>query len=109
MLDAAYSLLRTTPPFVGWPLPPAEEVEFCVINAKDRGGDYSRKADGTHVIRVNNRWCGNLLRLLEIMAHEMVHMHADTECPTDQSMHGKRFYSFAAKVCRHHVWDLKRF
>lgn len=109
MLEATYELLRTTPPFRGWKLPPADEVEFHLMRFNDRGADYERKPNGTHCIRVNEKWCGNLTLLLRYMAHEMVHLHHGTICPSDSAHHGTWFKKLAATVCRHHHLDPKSF
>lgn len=109
LMEAVYSLLLTCRPFSGWGLPPAEEVEFHVFTAKDRCADYGKKTDGTHVIRANMAWIGTLEVLVRKMAHEMVHMHCDLECPNDQAHHGWRFRSEARKVCRVFCWDWKNF
>lgn len=109
MMEAAYELLRTTPPFRSWRLPPGADVEFHVIRSNDRSGDYFRKAGGTHCIRVNDKWVGNLLSLLRVMAHEMCHLRHEATCPGDQAVHGRRFSALASAVCRSHHLDPKSF
>lgn len=109
MMEASYELLRTTPPFRGWKLPAADEVEFKVISSESRSADYFRKADGTHCIRANQKWIGSLNGLVATMAHEMCHMHHNIECPSNQAWHGKWFQSAARQVCRYHHFDPKSF
>ena len=108
MLEASYELLRTTRPFRAWRLPAGDDVEFHVYGGKDRSADYTKTATG-HRIRVNANWCGTLEKLIRAMAHEMCHMHLAIDCPGDQAHHGKRFQACAARVCAHHVFDLKAF
>jgi hypothetical protein len=103
MLEAAYELLRTTPPFRNWKLPDTDDVEFHVTkfgHAADCG------FDGTQfVIRVSATKHGTLAALLETMAHEMCHMRY----PNDRAHHGYLFKRLAVRVCRHHGFDIKGF
>jgi hypothetical protein len=105
LIEASYELLRTTPPFRGWKLPPGDDVEFCVMRNNICSADYLRLPNGTHRIRVNSRWNGSVERVVRAVAHEMVHMHLDIACPSDTAAHGKRFWRAARRVCRHHHFD----
>lgn len=109
MMEASYELLRTTPPFRGWKLPPGEEVAFKVIHCNDRCGDYERLSDGTHCIRANAKWIGSIWGLLRLLAHEMIHLRQQIACPNDQSHHGTAFLTAAKTVCRYHLLDPKAF
>ena len=109
MCEAAYELLHATPPFRRKKLPPADEVSFVVIWTDRCGADYFRLKNGTHRIRINGKWCGSLQPLLQAMAHEMTHMMVDLACPSDQAHHGSRFNRAAARVCRCHLFDPRRF
>lgn len=109
MMEHTYRLLNVTKPFRRWKLAHPDEVAFVVISANDRGGDYYRLKNGTHRIRINHRWIGSLEKLQRAIAHEMVHMHLEIDCPNDTAHHGWRFNQAAAQVCRHHVWDFNAF
>ena len=108
MLEAAYELLRTTPPFKRWRLPPAEEVEFHVTKHLDLRGDCV-DAGHAHVIRISGNCHGSLQKLLETMAHEMCHVRQAINDPDDRAHHGSVFKKYAAQVCRVHGFDPKAF
>ena len=109
MLEQSYILLCTTLPFRRWRMPSADEVSFVVMSVNDRSADYYRLKNGTHRIRINNKWCDTLDKLNRDMAHEMVHLHLKINCPSNKGVHGKLFNSRAAQVCRHHVFALGEF
>lgn len=108
MMEAGYDYLRTTPPFRGWHMPPAEEVTFHVFAGHIHGADYLKTAQG-HRIRMNSNWVGSTQSLMKNLMHEMVHLHLEIACPTDQAHHGQRFKRKAALVCRYHCLDPKTF
>lgn len=113
MCAAMYDFLLQTPPFRAWrkrgTLPPSDEVEFHVIASNSRSGDSLRRAGGSWRIRINNKWGGTVPFLFSVMAHEMVHVHLDTECPNDVAHHGARFRRAAELVCKHHSLCSKGF
>lgn len=113
LLESVYELLRTTPPFSRWRLPPGEEVEFHVVDLKPQfHADYQlvAKASGHHVhrIRVNAYVCRTLLTLVPTIAHEMCHIRQQalignrTEANEN---HGVVFAKLADQVCRWHGFD----
>lgn len=110
MLGASYELLRTTPPFNKWNLPEPEEIKFVVTKDASTYGyyDYARKG-GKHVIAVSNRMNGYMTSLLEVMAHEMIHLHERRTGMHRSSQHSAVFKRLAAKVCKLHGFDQKRF
>lgn len=99
MLESAYELLRTTPPFRNWRLPAVDEVAFHVTRfAHDADCHY----DGMNfTIRISDHKHATLRELLETMAHEMCHMRY----PNDKAHHGRLFKRLAAQTCRHHGFD----
>jgi SprT-like family. len=104
-LIAAYELLRTCPPFLGWRLPDPGEIEFVTIKDRHLYGD----CDG-EILRVSVNKHGHLNTLLATVAHEMVHLHqmrAKLETPNTE--HNKDFRRRAARVCRIHGFDPKVF
>lgn len=102
MIAGAYEFLRLTPPFRGWNLPHADNVEFSVTAHRDREADWGRNADGSHVIRVSTRAVGSTDSLIQAVAHEMIHARWGFT-------HGAAFTRGAQRVCKYHGWDVKRF
>jgi hypothetical protein len=102
-VEAAYELLRTTPPFKGWRLPESDDVEFILTPLKDALADHCY--DGiTHTIRICLIRHTHLSTLLISLAHEMVHI-----VDRGKAAHGASFKRRAAAVCRQHGWDLGAF
>lgn len=103
MLEQAYSYLLTTPPFNKWKLPAVDDVEFHVTWHGDMYGDCSIPAR----IRISACRSSMTHKLVETMAHEMIHLHL---MRTDaRAHHGARFKRCAAMVCRKHGFDPKTF
>ena len=108
MLEAAYELLRTSPPFNRWKLPEADEVAFHVTGHRDRRGDHCVQGS-EHIIRISAPLHSTLRHVLETVAHEMCHMRQFVTAPQDQALHGWRFKVYAKAVCRIHRFDLSEF
>jgi len=109
VLEAAYNYLRTCPPIRTWKLPEADAVEFHVSAAKDREGDWEVK-NGRHSLRISWRTIGQTDSLMQVMAHEMVHMFQHiSKSETANVVHNMRFKQLARMVCRVHGWDAKKF
>lgn len=107
-LEAAYELLRATPPFKGWRMPEADEVEF-VVSRTAALGSAGRTAGGQRYIAISGARHAHLATLLPTMAHEMVHLHDQSTGGRDDVEHGATFRRLAAQVCRHHGFDPKWF
>jgi hypothetical protein len=104
-IAAAYELLRATPPFMGWKLPDATEVDFVVLRDRTTYGD----CDG-ETIRVSSGRHGHLPTLLATVAHEMIHLHQmRRKLETRNTEHNADFHKRAARVCRLHGFDPKVF
>jgi len=104
-LIAAYELLRTTPPFIGWKLPDAGKIEFAVLRDRSTFGD----CDG-ETLRVSSGRHGHLTTLLATVAHEMIHLHQmRRRLETPNTEHNADFRKRAARVCRLHGFDPKVF
>lgn len=109
MVELTYELLRATPPFKGWKLPHADEIEFHIAPMKGRDqADYHWNGR-RHVIRVNPRKHHTLAALITTMAHEMIHMHEKLTCERWDVHHGRIFRKHATQVCRLHVLDRGQF
>lgn len=115
MLEGAYEFLRTTPPFAGWRLPHADNVEFVVARTKRWQGLYSvykhkRGAALEHIICISGTRVGHTATLINLMAHEMLHLWQEIRRTAHHSsQHNAEFYRMTKLVCRHHGWDEKNF
>lgn len=107
MMAQTYELLRATPPFRGWKLPAADDVEFHVTRHTDRHGDCV-DAGHAHVIRCSANKHGSLASLIITMAHEMCHVRQSKLAPRERD-HGTAFKRMARSVCRIHGFDPKVF
>jgi len=108
MLAAAYDLFRITPPFNRWRLPPSDEVEFGIGRARTHLAEYEPGETSEHRIIIHETGVGYIYTVMELMAHEMVHLSlADT--PHNRVEHGAEFRRRAAQVCKYHGFDPKRF
>lgn len=107
-LRAAYDYLATTPPFSRWNMPDSEDVRFRVTRHKDRYGHYIR-VGGKHEIVISASHVGRTEKLIEVMAHEMVHLHQAEACMETPSQHNMAFRRLAAAVCKAHGFDEKVF
>lgn len=108
---AVYDCLLHFPPFKAMRLPPADEVEFKVTNELSRQGYCTinvGRADG-HEIGVSNRWVGEYASLVQLVAHEMIHMHQWVRRTDTSSMHNAEYRKIAKDVCRKFQWDYKQF
>ena len=108
MLEAAYEYLRSTPPFRGWRLPHADDVEFRVLNTKDYMALWEK--NGTqHRISISDSRVGHTHTLMVAMAHEMVHIRQDRDGTEDKQDHNDAFRKHARRICRVHGFDPKEF
>lgn len=104
LLAAAYSLLRETEPFRRWNLPDAEEIRFEVVKTRAWQGEYvSWQGEHSHRIRISQWFHKRIIRLLETMAHEMLHLHMrEAGAKQDSHRHGPAFKKLCRLVLRHH-------
>ena len=111
IVEAAYEYLRATPPFRGWRLPHADEVEFGITRHRDRYADhttYYRTAN--HVIRVSAPNVKTTDMLMQTLAHEMIHERMElTKTASRKVDHNAEFKRLAGVVCRAHGWDVRLF
>lgn len=109
ILQAAYDYFRTTRPFRQWNLPEGEDVKFKLIKDPANVGFYNT-INGNHVIAVNPKYVGRTQSLMELMAHEMIHMHQRlTKTETGNTEHNNAFVKLAERVCKYHGFDPKQF
>jgi hypothetical protein len=110
ILRTSYNYLSTTPPFDKWNLPDGDDIVFKVVTSiKLRGWYEIDKDNKRHTIAISSRYIGRTDSLMEVMAHEMIHLHQEHSGCNDRGEHGRAFDKLAKKVCDTHGWDLKQF
>lgn len=111
MLEAAYDYLRVSPPFNKWGFPAGETVGFHVSRSKKVMGSYTyEEADPqTHWIEISEVFVATSHTLLQIMAHEMIHMHQKIKGLKRGGEHNADFNRRAKRVCRYHGFDQNAF
>lgn len=112
IVEAAYELLRLTPPFKGWRLPDGDDVVFhaVLIKGPHKGCQGEHWFDGKqHHIRINPKRHHTLASLLMTLAHEVVHMREATMKLRADVMHGREFQHMAKAVCDKHGFDRGQF
>lgn len=108
MVEAAYELLRLSPPFRRWKLPAGDGIEFHVTRHGDRYGDCERPKDGKPpIIRISSAKVLTMDRLVRTMAHEMVHLYLEGK--DRRIRHGAIFWRHAKQVCRVLDFDEEEF
>lgn len=108
MLASCYEFLRTTPPYRGWRMPHADQVEFLVTRAKQYVGQH--QATEPHRVFASSHWIGHTDTLVFYMGHEMIHVaQAVLKLETPNAVHNADFRRKAALACRYHGWDLRQF
>ena len=109
MLEKSYDLLRVSPPFRRYSLPPSEEITFHVGRTRHLQGEYDHVRDVGHVITISDGKIGRLVSLIEVMAHEMIHLYQREKKSETPAQHNVEFRRLAKIVCRHHGFDPKLF
>ena len=104
-LVAVYDMLSAMPPFDKWKLPHSDEVMFIVCRSKANRGDYHWNGE-RHVIRVSSLYNKRLQALVEVMAHEMIHLHEEEAGLSRPGVqHSTTFQKLAKRVCKIHGFD----
>lgn len=75
-IRAVYAMLRELPPFANWKLPPARKVTFVVMDLETHLGQQ-QKIGPRHTIYVSRARLSHLNKVVETVAHEMVHVYLD--------------------------------
>lgn len=108
VLESAYEFLKTTPPFKSWNLPEGEDMRFHVVRTPNPIAFYRRES-GKHAISVSSACVGHTATLVQVIAHEMIHLHEALIGLESAAQHGKSFHQFASRVCKFHGFDPKGF
>lgn len=111
MLEAAYEFIISTPPFVRWNLPDAQDVIFRVTRDPGRRGHYRRDRYGRKEIAISSAAIGHTHSLMEVMAHEVLHLHEDQLgiLYKTKAEHSGFFRKQAERICKYHGFDPKLF
>jgi len=110
-MEAAYELLRTTPPFKGWKLPPGDTLRFEVIAHPRWFGrcfywyDDKKPKDGVYGFEGSYRCIRQLSTLIAFMSHEMCHLKEFLDGSRGDVEHGASFKALAKRVCKVHGFD----
>jgi len=112
IIEAAYEFLRATPPYRGWKLPHADDVEFVITrNMKKMAHHCGYHRDRfRHEIGVSELCVSFSDTLLRCVGHEMIHQYQQrkgTETPNTE--HNAEFMRLARSACRQHGWDPRSF
>lgn len=107
IVRAAYEYLRATPPFKRWGLPHADEIKVRITRHRDRQG-HARWDGKQFEIAVSQMKIGRTHTLIELVAHEMVHVRCHMQGDT-RAEHSKVWHRYADSVCRYHGFDRKTF
>lgn len=108
-LKAAYEFLVETPPFNKWGLPDSEDIVFQVTRSRKTTGFYSLH-NGKHYIGASRFKIGHTLTLIELIGHEMVHLHQKVACMETKGVeHNAAFHKLAKQVCKYHGFDPHEF
>jgi len=107
IVAAAYAYLTECEPFSKWNLPPAEDLTFRVSSSlKDFGFCvYPRIKSERPTIIISKKLIGSTQLLMQILAHEMVHLYMFHHGITDRGTHGPAFRKIAKRVCAIHGFD----
>lgn len=100
---ALYNLLRTTPPYDRWKLPPADEVGFTITHSYKEAGRFYVDAKDVPHIELSAKCAGTLQGMLPIMGHEMIHLRI--HLLGIHEYHGPNFRRLGLGVCHKHQFD----
>lgn len=106
-MEAVYELIRILPPFKGYKLPPADDIEFRVFD-RDHTRDWAVYEAFPRRISVNNAKHGQLNPLIGSIMHECLHLH---QCLNrgGEVGHDEWFNRTAKRICRLYGYDTKTF
>ncbi len=115
-LRQAYEMLRASPPFNGWGLPPGDEVVFqterkATGRCRRLMGQHSCAAGRHRIFVASHR---TLRGVIATLAHEMVHVYEQVAGLPDQYrlgvyIHGRPFRAAAEQVCKALDYPIARF
>lgn len=112
ILRAAYEYFCVTVPFCKWNMPDADEILFKVTRSRKVLGQaryFTGQKKPNYELEVSEHFIGRTHSLMELVAHEMVHIHQRETRMEKGGEHNAAFKKLAAVVCKHHGFDPKLF
>ena len=101
-VKAAYEFLRHFPPFNRWSLPPSNKITFYVTDFIWEDPEYDA---GKHTLRVSAVKLSKYHKLIEVMAHEMIHVREHV-CGKWTKKHNSAFFlKCRRQICKHFDFD----
>lgn len=105
-LAAAYDYLLTTPPFNEWHLPDSGDIDWHISRSHSHCGTANyQPATGRVRIEISSYRTRRTQSLMELMAHEMLHILEWKNGIHTKAEHSKGFHKLADKVCLIHGFD----
>ncbi len=99
---AVYEMLRHFPPFEK--LPESDAIGFHVKAIRDHGIYWY---DNGHNITVSSLLIDSITSLIDVTAHEMIHLRQSIR--GTPLTHNAEFRRLSKLVCNQFLWDTKRF
>ena len=96
-MKSAYEFLQKVS-FSGLKLPPSSKVTFRARRLKNFHGFYEYPE---HIVTINAD-TKNITHLLQIMAHEMIHVALEQNADSDHYLHDQHFESLA-RIIEHEM------
>lgn len=107
-LEAAYEFLRVSEPFRRWKLPHADAITFRVTSDPKVFGRFIG-GNGKYTIVVSEASASHTIKLLETIAHEILHLAQHLSGHETKSEHNADFKKKARRICDVHGFDPKAF
>ena len=101
-VKATYEYLCHFPPFSRWSLPPSSKITFYVTDFTSEEAEYD---PDKKTLRVSSAKFSKYHKLLEVMAHEMIHVREHV-CGKWTKKHDSAFFKECRRqICRHFDFD----
>lgn len=109
-IEHTYTFLRAMPPFHRMRLPEADDVVFRALTTRQYGGHFKWQEGAPYEIAVSSASTEDAHALLEIVAHEMIHLYQKLNKTETRSHHNAEFRRISARVCQtfninHAEWE----
>jgi predicted SprT family Zn-dependent metalloprotease len=87
-----------------------DDVRLVVSRHRDRFGHYTRYLrSNTHFIVISTTKAGHFDSVVQVLAHEMIHLYQAVAKTETNAQHNAEFRRISARVCRRFGWDPKTF
>jgi predicted SprT family Zn-dependent metalloprotease len=106
IVEAAYELLKATPPFHRWKLPPVDQIAFHLTGSPTIRGTCSLSRNKDMFLLEVSQVCHHTVEeLMKTLAHEMCHLREFMIGVRPDVEHGREFRKLADQVCKAHQFD----